>query len=149
MTTPFPTPSHLGQERAPAARWRRFWPSRLIRRSAGLVALVLTLVGMLTDPAWALAASSGGTSPAPSGSTSGGPLGPVSSLAANLTDDITAIAASVAVLFLAVNGVKYIVSGGNSARQTEAKTGMAAAAVGLVIALSASVLVALVLAALQ
>ncbi len=81
---------------------------------------------------------------------SGAPgIGAVSAIASHLADDVTAIAASVAVLFIAINGVKYIASSGNSARQYEAKSGLVAAAVGLAVALSANVLVGLVVGALR
>jgi hypothetical protein len=77
------------------------------------------------------------------------PLAPVRTLATNLTNDVTGIAAAVAVLFIALNGIRYITAGGNPGRQSEAKSGIAAAAVGLAVALSANVVVHVVLAALR
>jgi type IV secretory pathway VirB2 component (pilin) len=72
----------------------------------------------------------------------------VKALAAHLADDVTAVAGSVAVLFVAVNGVKWIASSGNASRQFEARAGLTAAAVGLVIVLSANLIVQLVTGAL-
>lgn len=72
----------------------------------------------------------------------------VSAIATRLADDVTAVAASLAVLFIAINGVKYIASSGNASRQYEAKSGLVSAAVGLALALSANVLVHLVIGAL-
>ncbi|HVE95041.1 MAG TPA: hypothetical protein VNB24_08985 [Acidimicrobiales bacterium] len=80
--------------------------------------------------------------------TSGG-IEEVKSFATKLTNYVTAIAASVAVLFMAINGVRWTVSSGNPVRQAEAKTGLVAAAVGLAIALSANLIVNLVVAALR
>jgi uncharacterized membrane protein (DUF441 family) len=73
----------------------------------------------------------------------------VKSFANNLANYVTAIAASVAVLFIAINGVKYTSAGGNPSKQLEAKNGLVAAGAGLAIALSARVIVGLVVAALQ
>ena len=73
----------------------------------------------------------------------------VKAFANNLANYVTAIAASVAVLFIAINGVKYTTAGGSPSRQLEAKNGLVAAGAGLAIALSARVIVGLVVAALQ
>ena len=73
----------------------------------------------------------------------------VKSFATKLTTYVTAIAASVAVLFMAVNGIRWTMSSGNPMRQAEAKNGLVSAAAGLAIALSAGVIVNLVVAALQ
>jgi hypothetical protein len=81
--------------------------------------------------------------------TSGSGIGSVTAFAHRLTDYVTAIAASVAVLFMAVNGVRYITGAGHPGRQVEAKSGLVAAAVGLAIALSANLLVSLVTGALR
>ena len=80
--------------------------------------------------------------------TSGG-ITEVKSFATKLTGYITAVAASVAILFMAVNGLRWTMSSGNPARQAEARNGLVAAAAGLAIALSAGVIVSLVIAALQ
>ena len=72
----------------------------------------------------------------------------VKAFASQLTNYVTAIAASVAVLFMAVNGIRYITSGGNPIKQSEAKNGIVSAGVGLAVALSANVLVQLVVSAL-
>lgn len=76
-------------------------------------------------------------------------LGQISSFADRLTADVTAVAASIAMLFIAVNGVKWTISGGNPRRQAEAREGLVAAAVGLAIALSAGLIVSLVVGALK
>jgi len=79
----------------------------------------------------------------------GGNIGQVTSFAGRLTDYVTAVAASIAVLFIAINGVRWTTSGGNHIRQAEAKTGLMSAVVGLILALSANLVVTLVLAALK
>jgi hypothetical protein len=73
----------------------------------------------------------------------------VQTFAVRLTNDLTALAGSVAVLFLAVNGLRFIASNGHPSRQMEARSGLVAAAAGLAIALSANLLVHLVVAALR
>ncbi len=73
----------------------------------------------------------------------------VRNFATKLTGYVTAVAASVAVLFIAINGVRWSMSAGSPLRQAEARHGLVAAAVGLAIALSANVVVALVVSALQ
>lgn len=93
--------------------------------------------------------ASAGTVDAARVAASSGGIGAVTSFAAKLTDYVTAIAASVAVLFIAINGVRWTTSGGNPSRQAEAKTGLAAAVVGLALAVSANLIVNLVLAALK
>lgn len=79
----------------------------------------------------------------------GGGIGQVRSFASRLTTYVTAIAASVAILFIAVNGIRWTMSSGNSARQAEARSGLVAAAAGLAIALSAGLIVHLLVAALK
>ena len=78
-----------------------------------------------------------------------GDIEQVKQFATRLTNYVTAIAASVAVLFMALNGIRWTMSGGNPMRQTEARGGLVAAAAGLAIALSAGIIVNLVIAALQ
>lgn len=78
-----------------------------------------------------------------------GGIGQVRSFASRLTNYVTAVAASVAVLFMAINGVRWTMSSGNPARQAEAKNGLLSAAAGLAIALSAGLIVNLVVAALR
>jgi len=79
----------------------------------------------------------------------GSGIGAVRTFAARLTDYVTAVAASIAVLFLAYNGVRWTMSGGHPVRQAEARHGLIAAGAGLVVALSANLIVALVVAALR
>jgi hypothetical protein len=78
-----------------------------------------------------------------------GGIGEVKSFATKLTGYVTAVAASVAILFMAVNGLRWTMSSGNPMKQTEARHGLVAAAAGLAIVLSAGVIVNLVIAALQ
>ena len=78
-----------------------------------------------------------------------GDIEEVKSFATKLTSYVTAVAASVAVLFMAINGIRWTMSSGNPMRQTEARGGLMAAAAGLAIALSAGLLVNLVIAALK
>ena len=73
----------------------------------------------------------------------------VKSFATRLTNYVTAVAASVAVLFMAISGVRWTMSSGNPMRQTEARNGLVAAAAGLAIALSANLIVTLVVSALR
>jgi hypothetical protein len=73
----------------------------------------------------------------------------VKSFAAKLTNYVTALAASVAVLFMSISGVRWTMSSGNPARQADAKNSLVSAAAGLAIALSANVIVQLVVSALQ
>jgi hypothetical protein len=79
----------------------------------------------------------------------GNGLGALTGLADRLASDVTVVAASVALLFIALNGVKWIASGSSSARQYEARSGLASAAAGLMIALSANVLVHLIVRAVR
>lgn len=109
-----------------------------------LLAVVTALVLRIVDPAVAGTASAGSVVAGGSGG-----IGQVTAFAARLTDYVTAIAASVAILFIAINGVRWTTSGGNPSRQAEAKTGLAAAVVGLALAVSANLIVNLVLAALK
>jgi len=82
-------------------------------------------------------------------SAAGGGIGEVKAFASRLTTYVTAVAASVAVLFVAANGIRWTMSSGNHARQAEARAGLLAAAAGLAIALSAGLIVHLVVAALR
>jgi len=107
------------------------WVRRLRRGS--VAAVVVVMVG--TSNAWA-ASSDGG-------------MAQVKSFADHLANYVTAIAATVAVLFIAINGVKYTTAGGNPSRQLEARNGLIAAGAGLAIALSARVIVGLVVSALH
>ena len=95
----------------------------------------MALLVLLEQSTWACAAAGG--------------IAEVKSFASKLTSYVTAIAASVAVLFMAVNGLRWTMSSGNPSRQAEARNGLVAAAAGLAIALSAGVIVNLVIAALQ
>ena len=79
----------------------------------------------------------------------GGGIDDVKSFASKLTNYVTALAASVAVLFMAISGIRWTMSAGNPMRQTEARNGLVSAAAGLAIALSANVIVSLVVAALR
>lgn len=98
----------------------------------GLIAAVLIVA--IPTVAWAAPAAGG--------------IESVKAFAGRLTTYVTAIAASIAVLFMAVNGIRYITSGGNPIKQSEAKNGIVSAGVGLAVALSANVLVQLVVSAL-
>lgn len=73
----------------------------------------------------------------------------VVAIATRLTDYVTAVAVSVSMLFMAINGVRLIVSAGNPRRQAEARSGLLAAALGLVLALSAGLLAQLLVGALR
>ena len=107
------------------------------RRVLGVGLVLLTVVGVLmweqASVAWA----------------AGGDIEEVKRFATKLTGYVTALAASVAVLFMAINGIRWTMSSGNPMRQTEARSGLVAAAAGLAIALSAGVIVNLVIAALK
>ncbi len=115
-----------GDESGSCRRRRRRW------LLAGAVGLLLAVC--LPAAAWAAPA--------------GGGIESVKEFTTRLTTYVTAIAASVAVLFMAVNGMRYITSGGNPMKQSEAKSGIVSAGVGLAVALSANVLVQLVVSAL-
>lgn len=78
-----------------------------------------------------------------------GGIAQVQQFATRATNDVTAVAGSVAVFFLAVNGIRYAASSGNPTRQLSAKSGLVAAAAGLAIVLSANLLVSLVVGALR
>ncbi|MDT4922628.1 MAG: Type secretion system pilin [Pseudonocardiales bacterium] len=78
-----------------------------------------------------------------------GGIAEVQRFASRLTNYVTAVAASVAILFIAVNGIRWTMSSGNPSRQAEAKNGLVAAGAGLAIALSANLVVNLVVAALR
>jgi hypothetical protein len=93
------------------------------------------LVVLVEHASWAHAATGG--------------IAEVKAFASKLTGYVTAVAASVAVLFMAVNGLRWTMSSGNPMRQAEARNGLVAAAAGLAIALSAGVIVNLVIAALK
>lgn len=103
------------------------------RRLACVVAVAGAVVVAQASAAWA----------APGG------IAEVQRFASRLTNYVTAVAASVAVLFIAVNGVRWTMSSGNPAKQAEAKNGLTAAGTGLAIALSANLVVNLVVAALR
>jgi hypothetical protein len=81
--------------------------------------------------------------------SAGGGVGQLSSFAGRLTTYVTAVAASVAVLFMAWNGVRMMLSSGHPARQAEARGGLVAAGLGLVVVLCAGLIVHLVVAALR
>ena len=76
-------------------------------------------------------------------------IGRVAAFAGHLADDVTAVAVSIAVLFIGINGVRWVISSGNPHRQAEAKSGLFAAGVGLAITLSAGLLARLIVAALR
>lgn len=121
--------SGRGRDARSAARRRR------TKEAVGAVVLaaVVVAVAARADIAWA---AEGG-------------IEEVKSFATKLTNYVTAIAASVAVLFMAISGVRWTMSSGNPMRQTEARNGLVAAASGLAIALSANVIVTLVVSALK
>ena len=73
----------------------------------------------------------------------------VRAVVARLANYVTAIAAGVAVLFVAINGVRLTISDGSPIRRQEAKSGLVSALTGLAVALSANVIVQLVVAALR
>ena len=112
---------------------RRGRASRRCARRVTVLSFVMVLWAAMSGAAWA----------APGG------IAEVQQFASRLTNYVTAVAASVAVLFIAVNGVRWTMSSGNPAKQAEAKNGLAAAGVGLAIALSANLVVNLVVAALR
>jgi hypothetical protein len=85
----------------------------------------------------------------PPAALAAGGVGQVAGFAARLADDVTAVAVSIAVLFIAINGVRWLASGGSPHRQAEAKAGLVAAGLGLAITLSAGLLARLVVAALR
>lgn len=111
-------------------------PRRRARRAWWLGVVVGMVLVMLLDQAVAAWAATGG-------------IEDVKSFASKLTNYVTALAASVAVLFMAISGIRWTMSAGNPMRQTEARNGLVSAAAGLAIALSANVIVSLVIAALQ
>ncbi len=106
------------------------------RRAFWLGVLVTVVAVMLIEQAACAYAATGG-------------IAEVKSFASKLTGYVTAVAASIAILFMAVNGLRWTMSSGNPMRQTEARHGLVAAAAGLAIVLSANVIVNLVIAALQ
>ena len=110
-------------------RTRRRGPRALM--TAGLMTVAIAAADV--DAAWA----------------AGGGIGQVKSFASRLTTYVTVVAASVAVLFIALNGIRWTMSSGNHTRQAEARAGLLAAAAGLAIALSAGLIVHLVVAALR
>lgn len=89
------------------------------------------------------------------GATPAGPVGDpvgieaVKSFAAHLADYVTAVAGSVALLFIVINGIRFSASNGNFTKQAEARAGLVSAAGGLAIVLLANVVVQLVVAALR
>jgi hypothetical protein len=76
-------------------------------------------------------------------------IGSVAAIAGRLAGYVSAIAVAVAVLFIAFNGLRWIISAGNPRHQAEARAGLLAAGVGLAIALSAGLLASLVVGALK
>jgi hypothetical protein len=60
-----------------------------------------------------------------------GGIAEVQRFASSLTNYVTAVAASIATLFIAVNGVRWTVSSGNPSRQVEGKNGLVSAGAGL------------------
>jgi hypothetical protein len=109
---------------------------RRVRRACWVGGLTGVVVALVLEPTAAAAAAAGG-------------IEEVKDFASKLTNYVTAIAASVAVLFMAISGVRWTMSSGNPMRQSEARNGLVSAAAGLAIALSANVIVSLVIAALQ
>jgi hypothetical protein len=107
-----------------------------IARAWWLGAMAGVVAMLVLEPTAAQAAAAGG-------------IEEVKDFAGKLTNYITAIAASVAVLFMAISGIRWTMSSGNPMRQSEARNGLVSAAAGLAIALSANVIVSLVIAALQ
>ena len=105
------------------------------RTARAAIAVVVAMVITVVDVGVAWAANGG--------------IGEVKSFAGRLTTYVTAVAASVAVLFIAVNGIRWTMSSGNPGRQAEARAGLLAAVAGLAIALSAGLIVHLVVAALR
>lgn len=105
-----------------------------VRRRVGVVVTVAA-VAVVTQASIAWAAPGG--------------IAEVQRFASRLTNYVTAVAASVAILFIAVNGIRWTMSSGNPAKQAEAKNGLVAAGAGLAIALSANLVVNLVVAALR
>jgi hypothetical protein len=79
----------------------------------------------------------------------GGGVGQLSAFAGRLTTYVTAVAASIAVLFMAWNGVRMMMASGDPARQAEARGGLVAAGLGLAVVLCAGLIVHLVVAALR
>lgn len=135
MTTQ--TSAHRGPARCSLAGPAAVGSARRHRCSFRSALLLAVLV------AAALGSWAGDAAAAPAG------IGSLQSFASRLTHDVTALAASVAVLFLALSGVRWTMSSGNPVRQAEARSGLIAAATGLAIALSANVIVDLLLAALR
>src|SRR4051812_10902103 len=88
--------------------------SRRCARRVTVLSFVMVLWAAMSGAAWA----------APGG------IAEVQRFASRLTNYVTAVAASVAVLFIAVNGVRWTMSSRNPAKQAEAKNGLAAAGVG-------------------
>ena len=107
-------------------------PRRVWSRTGVVVGMALAVLAV---PAVAWAAPDG--------------IAEVQRFASRLTNYVTAVAASVAILFIAVNGIRWTMSSGNPARQAEAKNSLVAAGAGLAIALSANLVVNLVVAALR
>lgn len=109
----------------------RRWAKRL--GPAAVVTVVVVIMAWRPAAAWA---AEGG-------------IEEVKSFASRLTNYVTALAASVAVLFMAISGVRWTMSSGNPMRQSEARNGLVSAATGLAIALSANLIVTLVISALK
>jgi hypothetical protein len=128
-----------GRERRQGERGRKTRAGavrRRVRRACWIGGLTGVVAALVLEPTAAAAAAAGG-------------IEEVKDFASKLTNYVTAIAASVAVLFMAISGVRWTMSSGNPMRQSEARNGLVSAAAGLAIALSANVIVSLVIAALQ
>jgi hypothetical protein len=111
--------------------------------------VLLTVAAVLVTTVATTAAVAATADPLARAVSPAGGIGAVTAFAAQLTDYVTAIAASIAVLFIAINGLRWTTSGGNPGRQAEAKAGLTSAVVGLALAVSANLIVNLVLSALK
>lgn len=80
---------------------------------------------------------------------SGPGIAEVAAVAGRLAGYLTAISASVAVLFIGINGLRWVISSGHPHRQADARAGLIAAGVGLAITLSAGLIAQLVIGALR
>ncbi|HVA59543.1 MAG TPA: hypothetical protein VNG13_03275 [Mycobacteriales bacterium] len=78
-----------------------------------------------------------------------GGIGQVAAFAGRLAGDVAAVAGSIAVLFIAVNGIRWAASNGSPHRQAEARAGLVAAGIGLAVTLSAGLIAGLVTGALR
>lgn len=148
-----PTPAdelaHRHRQRQLVRRLRHRSPGAALRVAVLIASSLVVLV--LADRMALAAATTPALSPLPDGALAlgAGGIGEVTSFAGKLTDYVTAIAASMAVLFIAINGLRWTSSSGNPAKQAEAKNGLTAAIVGLALAVSANLIVTLILTALR